>query len=385
MKEEEINNNKKTKVGDIRRYACEYCGIVRSKKTIITAHIQSHHKDEIKDKEGDKESQEMGKKMNVCEECGVSFQKPAHLKQHMQSHSLEVGRPPEKLRQVILNHAMKCTRFKDSLIGDRPFTCPIDDCNSSYRRKDHLNRHLLQHKSKLFERLDENCKKDIHENKVSKSGDNMKDKMEHTCLEPGCGKVFKYASKLQKHEESHVKLETVEAFCAEPGCMKYFTKERLKAHFQSNHQHINCEICGSKQLKKNIKRHLQTHDNLVSKERIICSFDGCNLTFSNNSNLQQHIKSVHLQEKPFICSFSDCGMRFSYKHVRDNHEKSGRHVYTLGDFVESDKQFHSKPRGGVKRKLPDTIRILMTKKTFPPSKNEDIHGYDYVSWFTNCS
>nr|GEX25611.1 transcription factor IIIA [Tanacetum cinerariifolium] len=271
----------------------------------------------------------MGKKMNVCEECGVSFQKPAHLKQHMQSHSLE-----------------------------RPFTCPIDDCNSSYRRKDHLNRHLLQHKNK----------------------------MEHTCLEPGCGKVFKYASKLQKHEESHVKLETVEAFCAEPGCMKYFTnKECLKAHFQSSHQHINCEICGSKQLKKNIKRHLQTHDKVVSKERIICSFDGCNLTFSNNSNLQQHIKSVHLQEKPFICSFSGCGMRFSYKHVRDNHENSGRHVYTLGDFVESDKQFHSKPRGGVKRKLPDTIRMLMTKKTFPPSKNDDMHGYDYVSWFTNCS
>lgn len=286
--------------------------------------------------------------MNVCEECGVSFQKPAHLKQHMQSHSLE-----------------------------RPFTCPIDDCNSSYRRKDHLNRHLLQHKSKKEYSVEGDMMrsaKDIHENKVSESGDDMKDKKEHTCLEPGCGKVFKYASKLQKHEESHVKLETVEAFCAEPGCMKYFTnKECLKAHFQSSHQHINCEICGSKQLKRNIKRHLQTHDKVVSKEMIVCSFDGCNLTFSNNSNLQQHIKSVHLQEKPFICGFSGCGMRFSYKHVRDNHEKSGRHVYTLGDFVETDKQFHSKPRGGVKRKLPDTIRTLMKKKTFPPSKNDDIH------------
>nr|GEW41802.1 transcription factor IIIA [Tanacetum cinerariifolium] len=45
----------------------------------------------------------------------------------------------------------------------------------------------------------------------------VKDKKEHTCLEPGCGKAFKYASKLQKHEEAHVKFETVEAFCAEPG------------------------------------------------------------------------------------------------------------------------------------------------------------------------
>ncbi|PWA73511.1 zinc finger C2H2-type/integrase DNA-binding domain-containing protein [Artemisia annua] len=79
--------------------------------------------------------------------------------------------------------------------------------------------------------------------------------------------------------------------------------------------------------------------------------------------------------------FSSCGIRFSYKHVRDNHEKSGRHVYTPGDFVESDKQVHSKPWGGVKRKLPGTIRTLMKKKTCPPSKN----GYVYVSWFTNGS
>ncbi|MFS8020942.1 putative transcription factor C2H2 family [Helianthus anomalus] len=29
---------------DIRRYTCAYCGIVRSKKTLITTHIlQSHH------------------------------------------------------------------------------------------------------------------------------------------------------------------------------------------------------------------------------------------------------------------------------------------------------------------------------------------------------
>ncbi|GJX74135.1 transcription factor IIIA [Tanacetum coccineum] len=115
---------------------------------------------------------------------------------------------------------------------------------------------------KLFECLNENCKK-----KYSVEGDMMrfvKDKKEHTCLEPGCGKAFKYASKLQKHEESHVKFETVEAFCAEPGCMKYFTnKECLEAHYQ---QHINCEICGSEQLKQNIKRHLQRHDNVVFKE-----------------------------------------------------------------------------------------------------------------------
>ncbi|KAL8195463.1 hypothetical protein R6Q57_025866 [Mikania cordata] len=75
---------------DIRRYTCGYCGIVRSKKTIINAHIQSHHQDEIEEKESNEKDEQKGGKMNVCEECGASFRKPAHLRQHMQSHSLEV-------------------------------------------------------------------------------------------------------------------------------------------------------------------------------------------------------------------------------------------------------------------------------------------------------
>ncbi|KVH97708.1 transcription factor IIIA-like [Cynara cardunculus var. scolymus] len=338
---------------DIRRYTCEYCGIVRSKKTIINAHIQSHHQDEIEEKEGDREEDTEGGKLNVCEECGVSFRKPAHLRQHMQSHLLE-----------------------------RPFTCPIDDCNSSYRRKDHLTRHLLQHDGKLFNCPIENCKskfsiqgnmtrhvREIHDD-LGSTADDMNEQKQYACLEPGCGKVFKYASKLQKHEESHVRLETVEAFCAEPGCMKYFANEQcLKTHLQFCHQHISCEICGSKQLKKNIKRHLRTHDKVVSKERIKCSFNGCNLTFSTISNLRQHVKAAHFQQKEFVCSISGCGMRFSFKHVRDKHEKSGRHVYTLGDFVEADEQFRSRPRGGRKRKLPTAIESLMRKRVVAPAES----------------
>ena len=49
---------------------------------------------------------------------------------------------------------------------------------------------------------------------------------------------------------------------------------------------------------------------------------------SQISNLHQHMKVVHLGEKPFACGFPGCGMRFGYKHVRDNHEKKGQHVYT---------------------------------------------------------
>ena len=33
-----------TKTKDIRNYLCQYCGISRSKKYLITSHIESHHK-----------------------------------------------------------------------------------------------------------------------------------------------------------------------------------------------------------------------------------------------------------------------------------------------------------------------------------------------------
>lgn len=51
------------------------------------------------------------------------------------------------------------------------------------------------------------------------------------------------------------------------------------------------------------------------------------------SNLNQHIKAVHLEMKPFVCSFPSCGLRFSFKHVRDKHEKSGCHVFTPVSFL----------------------------------------------------
>ncbi|XP_051149465.1 transcription factor IIIA-like [Andrographis paniculata] len=341
---------------DIRRYYCEFCGICRSKKSLIASHIIANHEEEMKQKEMNKEDG-AEKKLNVCEECGSIFQKPAHLKQHMQSHSLE-----------------------------RPFTCSVDDCPSSFRRKDHLTRHLLQHQGKLFECLFPECKsrftvqgnmarhvKEIHDGYVSPVEHHPK---EHKCPEPGCGKVFKYLSKLQKHENSHVKLDSVEAYCAEPECMKYFSNEKcLKEHIRSCHRYVSCEKCGTKQLKKNIKRHIRMHEGDISTERIKCSFDGCSLTFSNPSNLSQHVKAVHFELVPFICHVTGCGMRFAFKHARDRHEKSGIHVFTPGDFQESDEQFRSRPRGGRKRKYP-AVESLSRKRVVPVPPEISMNGQD---------
>ena len=214
----------------------------------------------------------------------------------------------------------------------------FDDCHASYRRKDHLTRHLLQHEGKLFKCQIENCNREfVYPSNLKRHVRELHDESspscsfggekQYVCQEPGCGKAFRYPSKLRKHEDSHgkllyfhaytnitvdvswneeelfrignfvnlsymqfliiilsnaVSLDHVEAMCLEPGCMKHFSnKECLKAHIQSSHQYINCDICGTKQLKKNIKRHLRTHEPASdSTERIKCHFNGCQHTFS---------------------------------------------------------------------------------------------------------
>ncbi|KAL6219549.1 hypothetical protein ACLB2K_007308 [Fragaria x ananassa] len=136
------------------------------------------------------------------------------------------GRPPVKLHQVTLNHT-------------RPFVCTIDDCRSTYRRRDHLNHHLLQHQGKLFKCPIENCKSEFafqgnvkrhivefhSEDRPSTSVEGQK---EHVCQEH----VFQFASKLRKHEGSH-------EFQSSPACCgKTFSYK----HVRDKHEESGCHV-----------------------------------------------------------------------------------------------------------------------------------------------
>jgi hypothetical protein len=95
-----------------------------------------------------------------------------------------------------------------------------------------------------------------------------------------CSIVLYFDSEICWHNFT-VKLDTVEVVCLEPGCMKYFTNaECLKVHVKSCHHYVTCDTCGTKQLKKNMKRHLRTHETSTSSEPFKCEFKGCDCTFS---------------------------------------------------------------------------------------------------------
>ncbi|KAG0476403.1 hypothetical protein HPP92_012820 [Vanilla planifolia] len=294
---------------------------------------------------------------HTCEDCGVSFRKPAYLMQHMLCHSFE-----------------------------RPFTCPMEDCFLSYRRKDHLNRHLLKHQGKVFECPVENCDKKFtfqgnmtrHVKKLHDGDLPCKVATQHICKEPGCEKTFKYLSKLKKHETSHAKQEYLEIICGEQGCTKLFiNRESLRAHIESCHKYVKCEVCETRQLKKNIKQHQRTHEH-VAKPKLKCSFEGCEHTYSRKSNLKKHVKAIHEKLRPFACRTSGCHQKFHYKHVRDAHEKT--HYYEQGDFLEADEQRLSRSRGGRKRQRIG-IEALTRKRVVPLDRSSVLDdGANYLRW-----
>ena len=79
-----------------------------------------------------------------------------------------------------------------------------------------MNRHALQHQGKLFKCPVEGCNKDftvhgnmkrhlkeVHEGKSEQAA--VTEPVRHICMEIGCGKEFKHASRLRDHMESHGK------------------------------------------------------------------------------------------------------------------------------------------------------------------------------------
>ncbi|XWS41234.1 hypothetical protein CRYUN_Cryun17cG0063700 [Craigia yunnanensis] len=136
----------------------------------------------------------------------------------------QVGRPYEKLHQEEEPlESPHCSTPRKTV------NCLIENCNREFAFQSNMKRPV----------------KEFHDEDSSSS--EAGSQKQCVSQELGCGKVFKFASKLRKHKDAHVKLDLVEAFCPEPSCMKYFTNEQcLKAHVQSCHLYINYQICEAK-------------------------------------------------------------------------------------------------------------------------------------------
>jgi len=72
--------------------------------------------------------------------------------------------------------------------------------------------------------------------------------------------------------------------CKQPGCGKIF------------------------RYKSEIERHIATHS---ESRPFICQYDNCFKAFKRSDALENHIRSSHTKETPFACPFPECGMKFT--------------------------------------------------------------------------
>lgn len=203
------------------------------------------------------ESEETGdKKKYKCGECDKAFTRPEQLRKHYRTlHPSSMEPMPLEERKFKCLDCDKAFYRHDHLkrhmsihTGEKPFACEF--CGLQFRRKDGYNIHLRKHEEKRpFE-----CEK--------------------------CKKGFLRKDSLKEHQQK--------------GCERQKTAEKL----------FGCYLCEKKFVsQKSLLNHIKQH----SEKRFECTF--CKAMFSYKSDLGEHIKSKHSDERPFLCS--ECGARFS--------------------------------------------------------------------------
>jgi general transcription factor IIIA len=296
--------------------------------------------------------------------CTKTFNRPARLRAHLRSHTQE-----------------------------RPFVCSYEGCDKSYLEEKHLKQHIKgSHTHEKSHQCEwEGCGKSfLTATRLRRHQDAHQGNERFKCTAyPPCAQTFRKHQTLQRHIRaehlgldpfvcSHVDPDTKEAcnlgfdsagalrkhedrthgalrfWCDECSTLEedrrqgFRTQVELMRHIRT--EHSNCIFCDLKcSSQAELERHIELqHSNGTGDIKIEhtpstalpCTYFGCNKTFTKKSNLQAHIRGIHLGKR-FSCSadptvtFKDaelaswngmdaCGQDFSTKanledHIRTQH------------------------------------------------------------------
>ncbi|KAH9868615.1 hypothetical protein J1614_007687 [Plenodomus biglobosus] len=289
----------------VKRKVSDDAGSASSKRTRMSVADQAHESDAASDDSGDyqinytdngtrRADSEARRQWNyICpvESCAQRFNRPCRLEAHMRSHNKE-----------------------------RPFVCTAVDCDKTFPRKDHLQRHIKNaHSDPIIERS-------------------------YTCDWKGCGKSFTSNGRLQRHMDVHES----KFYCTDfPPCNEHFRKEKsLTAHVKSQHLEIKPYPCtfvdpetGDKcssgfQTEAALKKHLSRLHSEGQEDShfcLLCMPAGAELettrdesagtttrpvgpvSFATNEELAAHTEEFH----PPVCT--ECGQKFKSTSTLKSH------------------------------------------------------------------
>ncbi|CAO2657449.1 Nn.00g035750.m01.CDS01 [Neocucurbitaria sp. VM-36] len=131
----------------------------------------------------------------------------------------------------------------------------------------------------------------------------------YVCPVEGCAQRFNRPCRLESHMRSHNKERPFA--CTEPGCDKTFPrKDHLQRHLKNAHSDPVVErtyVCDWKGCGKSFTSNgrLQRHRDVHETKYYCTDYPPCYEAFRKEKALAAHIKSQHLEVKPYSCTFVD--------------------------------------------------------------------------------
>ena len=223
------------------------------------------------------------------------------------------------------NKQYKCTKYLDQHIklvqeGSQNKTCSI--CNKTFTTTLGVKRHIEMVHDKITPFLCTICgykftMKRTLENHISAVHEGKKP---HVCSH--CGKSFGLMKTLKTHIA--VVHEGKKSFQCNVCAAMFADKQALNLHITAVHEGKKLYKCPECEKSFGFKCSLTLHLRTVHEGKKAFQCDLCSLKFSQRGTLKGHVAAVHEGNKPYECSF--CDKRFGVKgtlktHIKLSHEK----------------------------------------------------------------
>ncbi|KAF2030291.1 hypothetical protein EK21DRAFT_88990 [Setomelanomma holmii] len=155
----------------------------------------------------------------------------------------------------------------------------------------------------------------------------------YICTFEGCDQRFNRPCRLETHMRSHTKERPFA--CSEPGCDKTFPrKDHLQRHLKNAHNDPALErtfVCDRQGCGKSFTSNgrLQRHRDVHESKYYCTEYPPCNETFRKEKALEAHIKTQHMEVKPYPCTYlnSETGDRCTSGYQTEG--ALHRHVYKV--------------------------------------------------------
>lgn len=239
------------------------------------------------EKEGDEKTFE-------CKQCHMKFDREASLKSHT-----------------------------DALHAIKKPNCYIYSCSTcDYKTNiyENLKNHMWEnHQEQLPTKPQTNvcffCQKECDDSKALQEHI-QNDHMPYTC--EICQQEIRSLKQYRQHMGNHEKNE--DKYNCKICNAKFPQQLLLFKHIRENHPkpHI-CEYCGAEfKRKENLEQHMKIHQaSKKDRKAFLCPVDGCNSSFTRQSNLTTHLRSIHGGVQPYTCEI--CGKGFLYPSLLASH------------------------------------------------------------------